>query len=204
MEDPVILEYLTNTSNILNAEGNELKVLIDVKDSSYNDTILSVLNSMRIYLFSQYESYSINSGTIYQNDTSLQDELIIHKLSFVPVVQSEEVEGHIIKLNVTGPKNLTLKDIDYGELNIFPPEYLTSGALYQLFELYKGQKLNSDFKVEKRSGADGARFIVFNSIFVTPPDDDNSNIFKFTITTDNPTINLVNAFKESVNYLSHK
>lgn len=77
----------------------------------------SLSNAIRRTIISGIPSIAIDSVCIKENDTSLSDEMIVHRLGLIPLKKTttEPTTEFKIKLEEFGPKRVYSKDIIFSE-----------------------------------------------------------------------------------------
>jgi DNA-directed RNA polymerase subunit D len=118
------------------------KLEVDLKE-----TTPSFANALRRIILSEVPVTAVEEVSIKENNSALQDELLAHRLSLIPV----EGEG-IVKLQAEGPKTVTSGDLQAeGKLKIPNKEI-------PIIELLDNQKVDLSAKVIEGTGKEHAKW----------------------------------------------
>jgi len=125
-------------------------------DFIVNGIDASLANSLRRVMISQVSTNVIDIVTIKENDSSLCDEMIAHRLGQIPLCKTKDYqEGLVeykIKLEEIGPKSVYSRDI------IFPPGFEPVSKDIILLRLDKDACIRLVGNIEEGIGKDHYKF----------------------------------------------
>lgn len=128
-----------------------------VWDFTLNGIDSSIANALRRIMIGQVPSIVIDTVTIKENDSSLCDEIIAHRLGQIPLRKIGGTEGQTefkIKLEQIGPKRVYSRDI------IFEPGIEPVSQNIILLNLGDGECIRLVGQTEEGIGRDHAKFSV--------------------------------------------
>ncbi len=113
-------------------------------------------NVLRRYMMSRIPTMAIDTVTIYENNFTMFDEYIAHRVGLVPIKSKVKLGGDeetIFTLDVMGPKKVYSSDLISDDKN-----FIVARDKILLFELNEGQSLRLEAKANINTGKKHARY----------------------------------------------
>ena len=114
------------------------------------------VNTLRRYIMSNVPTMAIDTVTIYENNFTLFDEYIAHRVGLVPIKSKVKLSGDeetIFTLDVMGPKKVYSSDLVSDDKN-----FIVAKDKILLFNLSEGQSLRLEGKANINNGKKHARY----------------------------------------------
>ena len=146
----------------------------NILDFTINDIDASIANSLRRIMISQIPSIVIDNVCIKENDCSLSDEIIVHRLGQIPLRKTTNNNETVfeIKLCAVGPRRIYSRDIVFssGIQPVDPDIIILNLDVNECIDLFGN--------TEEGTGIDHAKFSVCCGTSYKKLSDDS---FKFHI-----------------------
>ena len=135
---------------------------------------VSLANALRRTMIGNVPTVAIDTVKIRENDSSLCDEMIAHRLGLVPLkIEGPETE-HTVKLEAEGPCKVYARDLEHSNsVHLVCPDIL-------LLNLDSGERIKLTGYTEEGVGSDHAKW---NACCGTTYEEIDNSKYKFHIET---------------------